>query len=334
MPRPSAHRRFLARYRTASKVELHLHLEGCVAPATLVRLSTRWPHPIFPDIPSVRARQAGRGDFRRFLGFYRDVCRCLAGPPDYAALARDLLRRLRRERIRRAEVYVSPAVVEKIGLAWDPVRDALEAVFADHERRGGGLVRVLYDAVRQWGPAAAHRVLDLEERRPWPRAVGFGLGGDESAVPAREYARVYARVRALGLAPLVHAGEWRGPDSVADVLRWLKPVRIGHGIRASEDAALMRVLARRGVVLDVCPSSNVATGALSSIGDVAGRVRALLGAGVPVTISTDDPGLFGTTLHGEYRKLAAAGLTGAELARLSAFSKTATLRATGRARRR
>ena len=333
MPPSSAPRRFLSRFRTAPKVELHLHLEGCVAPATLVRLSTRWPRPIFPDMAAVRARRLLRGDFRAFLAFYRDVCRCLAGPADYAAVARDLVRRLRRERIRHVEVYLSPAIVERIGLPWNPVRDALEEVFAAHERRGGGRIAVLYDAVRQWGPDAAHRVLDHHERRPWPRARGFGLGGDETALSARDFARVYARLRALGLTPLVHAGEWSGPESVASALRWLTPVRIAHGIRAAEDPALMRALARRGVALDVCPSSNVATGALSSIGDVARSVRLLLGAGVPVTISTDDPGLFGATLHGEYRRLAAAGLAEGELARLADFSRAAALSGPGRARR-
>jgi adenosine deaminase len=248
-------------------------------------------------------------------------------------VARDLTSRLFRQRIRHAEVYVSPAVIEKIGLAWYPVRDAVEAVFAEHERRGSGRIRILLDSARQWGPDAAHRVLDLQERRPWPRAVGFGLGGDETALPARDYAGVYARVRALGLAPLVHAGEWSGPESVADALRWLKPVRIAHGIRAAEDPALMRSLARRGVALDVCPTSNLATGALSSIGEVLRRVRALLGAGVTVSLSTDDPGLFGTTLHAEFRKLAEAGLSAGELARLARGGHVAALSAPEPARR-
>jgi adenosine deaminase len=120
---------------------------------------------------------------------------------------------------------------------------------------------------------------------------------------------------------------------VASALRWLKPVRIAHGIRAAEDPALMKVLARRGVVLDVCPSSNVATGVLPSLAEASRRIRLLLAAGVPVTISTDDPGLFGVTLHGEYRRLAAAGLTGEELARLAGFSQSAAFSGPGRARR-
>lgn len=331
---PPALRRFLARFQTASKVELHLHLEGSVTPATLVRLSARQPRPIFPDLRSVRLRQSGPGDFHRFLGLYRDVCLCLSRPDDYAAVTRDLAARLHRERIRHAEVYVSPAVIERIGLPWDPVRDAVESVFADHERRGRGTIRVLLDAVRQWGPDAAHRVLDLHQRRPWPRVVGFGLGGHETSGPARDYARVYARVRKLGLAPLVHAGEWGGPESVIDTLRWLRPVRIAHGIRAAEDPALMRILARKGVALDVCPTSNVATGALPSIPDVARRVRALLAGGVAVTISTDDPGLFRTTLLGEFRKLSGAGVPARELEALHHFARKAALSGRGLSRRR
>ncbi len=248
-------------------------------------------------------------------------------------MARDLTARLARERIRYAEVYVSPAIVERMGLAWIPVRDALEAVFAAHERRGRGRIRVLLDSVRQWGPAAAHGVLDLQERHPWPRVLGFGLGGDEGSVPARDYARVYARVRRLGLASLVHAGEWSGPESVAESLRWLRPRRIAHGIRAADDPPLMRLLARRGVALDVCPTSNVVTGALPSVGEVARRVRALLAAGVTVTLSTDDPGLFGTTLAGEFAKLGTAGLTALELRSLARGAAAAALSATGPARR-
>jgi adenosine deaminase len=153
--------------------------------------------------------------------------------------------------------------------------------------------------------------------------VGFGLGGVEASIPAREFAPVYRRVRALGLAPLVHAGEWAGPESVAEALRWLAPFRIAHGIRAAEDPALVRALARAGVVLDVCPTSNLATGAAG-----AGKphpVLDLLRAGVRVTLSTDDPGLFGTTLHAEYRRLATWGATARELRLIASTSHEAAL---------
>jgi adenosine deaminase len=305
-------------------VELHLHLEGAVTAATLVRLSSRSARPIFPDVASVRARRGALGSKEAFLGFYRDTCRQLRSPADYALVARDLTCRLRRENIHHAEVYVSPAVVEKIGLDWFDVQEALEGVFKRHEARGRGRVRVLLDFVRHWGPAAAERVLDLHAERPWPRAAGFGLGGDETAFAARDFADAYRRGRRAGLFPVVHAGEWAGPESVADALRFLRPVRIAHGIRAAEDPLLLKELAKRGVVCDVCPTSNLRTGAVSRGAEH--PFRRLLAAGVPVTLSTDDPGLFGTTLAGEYRRAASWGATGAELERCEAFARQAAAR--------
>jgi adenosine deaminase len=305
-------------------VELHLHLEGAIRAASLVRLSSRSPDPIFPDLAAVRARRRALGSKDAFFGLYRDVCRQLRSPADYALVARGLVSRLARENVRWAEVTVSPAVVEKIGLDWFDVVDALERVFLEHESKGRGRVRILLDLVRHWGPASAARVLDLHTERPWRRVVGFGLGGDETAHPARDFREVYQRGRKAGLLPVVHAGEWAGPESVADALRFLEPVRIAHGIRAVEDPALLKALAKEGIVCDVCPTSNLRTGAVSR-GEAHPLHRMLL-AGVRVTLSTDDPGLFGTTLAGEYRRAASWGATGAELARCAATARQAAAR--------
>jgi adenosine deaminase len=315
---------FLHRFASASKSELHLHLEGAVPAATLVRLSARSTRPIFPDLASVRARQRALGSPEAFFGFYRDICRQLRSPADYGLLARGLVARLARENVRWAEVYVSPAVVEKIGLDWFDVREALERAFSEYEAKGRGRVRVLLDFVRHWGPAAASRVLDLQAERPWPRVVGFGLGGDETAFAMRDFADVYRRGRKAGLFPVVHAGEWAGPESVADALRFLKPARIAHGIRAVEDAALLRILARTGIVCDVCPTSNLRTGAVAS--GAGHPLLRMLRAGVSVTLSTDDPGIFGTTLYGEFRRAASWGATGAELSRCAAVARQAAAR--------
>jgi len=323
IPRPDA-QAFLHRFASASKSELHLHLEGAVPAATLVRLSSRSPRPIFPDVASVRARRRTLGSREAFFGFYRDICRQLRCPADYGLLARGLVARLARENVRWAEVYVSPAVVERIGLDWFDVREALDREFFEHEAKGRGRVRVLLDFVRHWGPASASRVLDLQAERPWPRAVGFGLGGDETAFAARDFKEAYRRGRRAGLFPVVHAGEWAGPESVADALRDLSPVRIAHGIRAVEDAALLRVLARRGIVCDVCPTSNLRTGAV--LRGAEHPLLRMLRAGVPVTLSTDDPGIFGTTLSAEFRRAAAWGASGAELSRCAAVARQAAAR--------
>jgi aminodeoxyfutalosine deaminase len=316
--------RFLRRFASSPAVELHLHLEGAISGAALVRLSSRAPRPIFPDLAAVRARRRSLGSADAFFAFYRDVCRQIRAPEDYALVARALTARLRRERIRHAEVYVSPAVAEKLGLPWLAVRDAIESVFAAHEAKGGGRILVLLDVVRHWGPESARRVLELHAAHPWPRAVGFGLGGDELAFPARAFADAFRRARRIGLMPVAHAGEWAGSDAVAETLEELRPVRLAHGIRAAEDPALLRRLARSGVVCDVCPTSNLATGAVEP--DAPHPVLRLLSAGVPVSLATDDPGLFGTTLRREFRRVASWGVTGAELARCARTARQAAAR--------
>jgi adenosine deaminase len=303
-------RSFFHAFGPRPKAELHLHLEGAIAPATLVRLSRRFREPMFPDLASVRARQRV-GDFRDFLALYRDVCRCLKSPTDYAAVARDLVRRLSRENISYAEVYVSPAVVEAIGLDWVAVRSALEPVFRRFENGSRRRIVVLLDSVRQWGPDAAHRVLDHHEASPWPRVGGFGLGGDESSVPAREFRGVFDRARRLALAPLIHAGEWAGAESVAAALEELRPVRIAHGFRAAEEKSVVTQLVRLGTPLDICPTSNMATRALTP--GERHPVLELFRAGVRVSLSTDDPGLFRSTLRTEFLAVARLGATAREL---------------------
>src|SRR5262249_29172792 len=153
--------RVMAPLSRSGRVELHLHLEGAASARTLVGLSRRSTTAIFPDLASVEGRRRDLGSPGRFLAFYRDVCRVLRSPADYARLAGDLVRHLRRGGVAYAEVYVSPAIVEKIGLDWHAVAEALERRFAAHER-SGGRIRVLLDSVRHWGPAAAERVLDLQ----------------------------------------------------------------------------------------------------------------------------------------------------------------------------
>ena len=185
-------------------------------------------------------------------------------------------------------------------------------------------MRVILDIVRHWGPESAARVLDLHARRPWRRVVGFGLGGDETVYAARDFKDAYRRGKRAGLLAVVHAGEWAGPEAVADALHVLEPVRIAHGIRAVEDPAVLKELVKKGVFCDVCPTSNVRTAALRR--GEAHPLRRMLGAGVRVTLSTDDPGLFGTTLKGEYRRAASWGATGAELERCAATARQAAAR--------
>lgn len=281
--------------------DCHLHFEGSLPVAFVAELARRAGHP-FADPAAFAARRESIGGSAGFLELFADVCRLFRSPEDYRAAALRLADRLLEDGLAYAEVYFSPEICTRIGLDAQACLEAVNSGFS--ETSTGADCRILLDTVRHWGPSAAERVLDLYEGNPLPRVVGFGMGGDEGSVPAVEFAGAYARARSLGLSTSVHAGEWRGADSVRDALDALRPDRLDHGIAAARDEGLMARLAGEGIILWVAPTGNVATGAVDSLDDH--PLPRLLDAGVSVALSADDPLLFGTTTALEYERAAAA----------------------------
>jgi adenosine deaminase/aminodeoxyfutalosine deaminase len=273
-------------YHELLKAELHLHLEGSVTPDTMTELA--------PDVSAGEIRERFRfSSFAGFLECFKWVVEQLRSPEDYALVTRRLLEALARQNVSYAEVTLSAGVVLWKQQDFAPIYDAVqrEAVRSPVE------VQWNLDAVRHFGAKHAMQVAELAADRVGHGVVSFGIGGDEERGPAAWFGEVYAFARAHGLRLTAHAGETAGPESVWDALR-LGAERIGHGIRAVEDAALVRHLAGHNIPLEICISSNVATGAVSSLGEH--PVRRLYDAGVPIVLNTDDPGLFSTTLEREY----------------------------------
>jgi aminodeoxyfutalosine deaminase len=186
------------------------------------------------------------------------------------------------------------------------------------ERRG---LRInwIFDAVRQFGAAAAMRVVEVARGCNSRRIVAFGIGGDELSLPAAEFQKVYERAAEHGFHKLMHAGEIGGPEMIREAIEILGVERIGHGIAAIRDSALMEMLAERGIPLEICPASNLRTGALGVQlrKDVVTMeehpLAEIVRRGVPVTISTDDPAMFHTSLEEEYRNTWRIGLTEEEI---------------------
>lgn len=293
-------------YQDLPKAELHLHLEGSLAPDTLAELEPALSR------AEIAARYRPGGDFASFLGSFTWVLRFLRGPAEYALAARRLLERLAAENVRYAEITLSAGVILRRKQDFQAILKALCAEAAASRVK----VRWIADAVRQFGPLEAMPVAELAVAHAPDGVVAFGLGGDEAAGPVEQYREVFAYARRHGLHLTVHAGETAGPESVWAALE-AGAERIGHGVRAAEDPTLVAWLREREIPLEVCLSSNVATGAVPSLSEH--PLRRLYEAGVPIVLNTDDPGLFGTTLSREYELAAREfGFTHAELRRLAA----------------
>ncbi len=297
------------------KAELHLHLEGTVDPATLAELSHRHPTPLSTtNIRYTNIADSGRvfteaearelyqyKDFTGFLLAFKAVTERLRTAEDYELVTYRMIQKLHAQNVLHAEAYVSVGVIHWRGGEFAPLFEGLEAGRLRGERDFGMSLYWIFDAVRHFGVDAAERVLDetLVLRKISGSVVGIGLGGDERRAGPELFRDVYARAGGEGLRTTVHAGETVGPQSVWASLRELKADRIGHGLHAADDSELVRYLAEKQTPVEACISSNVLTGCCPSAAEHS--ARRLFDAGALVTLNTDDPDMFRTTLLHEYQ---------------------------------
>ncbi|HVR72251.1 MAG TPA: adenosine deaminase [Vicinamibacteria bacterium] len=282
------------------KTELHLHLEGTISAETLWAMAAR-NQVALPVGSLAELRALYRFEsFDTFLHLWLAMCRCLRREADYEQVVDAFLADAARVRLRYAEAHFTPYNHERFGLGG---RRALEVVtrrLEQAERSGGPVVRLILDipseSVAESGPYTAA----LLEEEANPAVVAIGLGGPEEGFP-RTLARTYfERARRAGYPAVAHAGETAGPEHVRQAVLDLKVRRVQHGVRAVEDEATLRLLAEREVCCDVALTSNTF---LTAYRDLSVHpLRRLIAAGVPVTLSTDDPPFFGTDLVAEYRR--------------------------------
>lgn len=283
------------------KVELHLHLEGAIAPRTLLELACQNGVELpARDIAGVEQLFRYR-NFGEFLTVFMAMARAIVRGEDFARLAYELGLDLAAQQVRYAEVMISPMQHINRGMnLYEAIAGTAEG-FARVERETGTQIRIALDHGRQYGPDLAWQVLEVARKAQSLGVVGWSIGGNEIGYPPEPFAPVFAAAREAGLGLMAHAGEVVGPASIWGAIESLGVSRLGHGIRSVDDPQLIAALARRGVVLDVCPSSNLRTGAVASW--AAHPLRQLYDAGVTVTINSDDPTFFHTTITEEYRRV-------------------------------
>jgi len=304
--------------RTLPKVELHVHLEGTVQPETVLALA-RKNRVALPatSLDDLRAWYTFR-DFDHFVEIFSTICACLQTPDDFARITYEYGRAMARQNIRYAEVTWSPT--QHSHLPFTALLDGINTGRQQAERDLGVRMAWIPDIVR-CNPETAEQVVAwlISPEAIAGSVVAIGLGGPEVGFPPELFSEAFATARAAGLHSNPHAGETMGPESVWGALHALGAERLGHGVRAIEDAALIAHLVERQIPLEVNPTSNICLGIYPTY--AAHPLRALVEAGICVTINSDDPALFNTSLNEEY--LHAVRDCGLSLAQLITVARNA-----------
>lgn len=298
------------------KAEIHCHIEGAASPDLVLAQARRYG----ADVSAiVRDGRFVWHDFSSFLAAYDMAAGLFRSGEDYARLAEHHLSAIARDGAIYAEFFTSPDHARRAGLSAEAYTEGLGEGMLRAKAKTGIESRMIVTGVRHFGVDAVEAAARFAARKTHPLVSGFGMGGDERTGDIEDFQRAFEIAREAGLGITVHAGEFGGPDSVRAALDHLRPSRIGHGVRAIEDPDLVKRLAAEGVVLECCPGSNLALGLYPD--RASHPLPALLKAGCKVTISSDDPPFFGTSLGGEYADAAKAW--GFDTAALSSLTRTA-----------
>ncbi|MEW1720825.1 adenosine deaminase [Streptomyces sp. NPDC093109] len=280
------------------KAELHVHHVGSASPRIVAELAARHPDSQVPSDPEALADYFTFTDFAHFITVYLSVVDLIRTPEDVRLLTFEVARDMARQNIRYAELTVTPYSSTSRGIPEQGFMEAIEDARKAAEAELGVVLRWCFDIPGEAGLPAAEETARLAvDLRP-EGLVSFGLGGPEIGVPRPQFKPYFDRAIAAGLHSVPHAGETTGPETIWDALRDLGAERIGHGTSAVRDPELLAHLARHRIPLEVCPTSNIATRAVADIEEH--PIKAMVAAGVMVTVNSDDPPMFGTDLNREY----------------------------------
>jgi aminodeoxyfutalosine deaminase len=277
------------------KADLHLHLEGSIDPATLLELRKR--HGREGTLAEMEQLYRYR-DFPGFLQAFKTVTEDLQTAEDYELITYQLMKKLKADNVLHAEVYVSVGICLYRKQDFAALFEGLDRGRERGEREFGISLLWIFDAVRQFGAEAARLVFELAASYRDRHVVGIGIGGDEQKAPPELFREVYAYAAESGLRLTAHAGESAGAESVWGALN-LHAERIGHGLTAAQDPELVEELATRQIPVELCLTSNLRTGCCPSLAEH--PVRNYFDQGVMITLNTDDPAMFETSLAREYQ---------------------------------
>ena len=288
---------------TFPKIELHVHLEGTVRAHTLREIAKRNDYALPDDLEELYRFR----DFRHFIEVWILTTNALQTEDDFRRMVVDYAAEAASHGAVYLEGIFSPAERVRRGVAYEAIFDGVCNGAQEAKELHGVEIRLTPDIPRGFTQEEARATVEWSARYRDRGVVGVGLGGLEAEFPPEPYEKVFAEAKSRGLGSVPHAGELAGPASVRGALEALQADRLRHGIRAEEDPGLVRELAGRGTVLDVCPLSNLRTGAVASLEEH--PLPRLVAAGVRCSISTDDPAMFDTDLSRDYEAAESLGVS-------------------------
>jgi len=282
------------------KVEQHIHIVGSTRPETLLWLveesDVETPYRTVEEIQ----RFFQYRDFPHFISIYSTVVDCITDENQFERIIYEMLEDDARCNVRYVEASFSAPDHVRKGLDYSRMLNAINRGVQRAHRDFGIECNLRIDLVRNYGPANGIEVLEWIEGKG-DNIVSIDIGGSEEKFPPKPFAPVYQRAREMGLHLAVHAGEAAGPESIWEAVRYLDVEHIGHGVTAGSDPRLMGYLRERGIVIEMCPISNVRTGVVSSL--ESHPIKTFLDRGLKVTVNSDDPTMFGTDMNNEYLQL-------------------------------
>lgn len=285
------------------KAEVHVHHVGSASPRIVAELASRHPTAGVPADEALLAEYFNFKDFAHFVQVYLSVVDVIQDAQDVRMLTYEIARDMAGLNIRYAELTLTPYSSVARGIPAEAFMEAVEDARVAAERELGIVLRWSFDIPGEAGLPSAEITADLATRLRPAGLVSFGLGGPEIGVPRPQFKPFFDAARAIGLHSVPHAGETTGPETIWDALNYLGAERIGHGTSAVQDPSLLAYLAEHQIPLEVCPTSNIATRAVATLEEH--PLAAMVAAGVPVTINSDDPPMFSTDLNREYAVAAA-----------------------------
>ncbi len=284
------------------KAELHVHLEGTITPIMAHKLAKRNKLIMPEGLIAADGNSYLSRDFLHFLQVYDTVAAFIKTPQDYYDITFDYLRANALENTLYVEMMYSPDHAEQVsGIPSIEHLRAIQQAVDDAEAQFDIIGRIIITAVRHFGVDASIRVAENAVRESVPCATGFGLGGDEINFPPKLFKKAYQIAADSGLFCTVHAGEFAPASGMIEAMEHLPIQRIGHGVQVIHSQETMELLKERNIALEVCPSSNIKLGVFKDFNSH--PFPKLLDAGIKISLSSDDPPFFGTTLPQEYARV-------------------------------